>query len=119
MKHRDMLQGQVQQMQQQNTDLTTKVAKLEQERLLGNGELVKLREAFAKLQEEADLKQKRKEKLDKELKDMRQGLEAKQSEVNVKREEYARGEDTFMTCQTSIFADFTRFHADFESFKMF
>ncbi|CAE7369407.1 Cfap58, partial [Symbiodinium pilosum] len=44
-KHRDMLQGQVQQMQQQNTDLTAKVAKLEQE---------------------ADRQQKRKEKLDKD-----------------------------------------------------
>ncbi|CAK9086395.1 unnamed protein product [Durusdinium trenchii] len=92
-KHRDMLQGQVQQMQQQNTDLNAKVAKLEQERLQGNGELLKLRESFQKLQEEADKQQKRKEKLDKELKDMRQGLEAKQSEVNAKREELSRGEE--------------------------
>jgi len=92
-KHRDMLQGQVQQMQQQNTDLNAKVAKLEQERLQGNGELLKLRDAFQKLQEDAEAKQKRKEKLDKDLKDMRQGLESKQSEVNAKREELARGEE--------------------------
>eukprot|EP00913_Durusdinium_trenchii_P024893 g23366.t1 len=88
-----MLQGQVQQMQQQNTDLNAKVAKLEQDLGPGNGELLKLRESFQKLQEEADKQQKRKEKLDKELKDMRQGLEAKQSEVNAKREELSRGEE--------------------------
>jgi len=92
-KHRDMLQGQVQQMQQQNTDLTAKVAKLEQDRQQGNGELQSLREAFQKLLEEADQQQKRKEKLDKDLKDMRQGLESKQSEVNARREELAHGEE--------------------------
>eukprot|EP00439_Symbiodinium_sp_Y106_P075890 s2335_g15.t1 len=97
-KHRDMLQGQVQQMQQQNTDLTAK------DRQQGNGELQSLREAFQKLLEEADQQQKRKEKLDKDqtarntqnpqdLKDMRQGLESKQSEVNARREELAHGEE--------------------------
>eukprot|EP00930_Biecheleria_cincta_P035010 TRINITY_DN2411_c0_g1_i1.p1 TRINITY_DN2411_c0_g1~~TRINITY_DN2411_c0_g1_i1.p1 ORF type:complete len:876 (-),score=242.73 TRINITY_DN2411_c0_g1_i1:87-2714(-) len=93
-KHRDMLTGQVQQMQQQNTDLQGRVAKLEHERQLGSGELQALRETLDKLNEESDKQQRRKEKQDKDLKDLRHGLESKQSEVNAKREELARGQET-------------------------
>eukprot|EP00931_Biecheleriopsis_adriatica_P005896 TRINITY_DN107371_c0_g1_i1.p1 TRINITY_DN107371_c0_g1~~TRINITY_DN107371_c0_g1_i1.p1 ORF type:complete len:872 (+),score=341.42 TRINITY_DN107371_c0_g1_i1:172-2787(+) len=92
-KHRDMLQGQVQQMAQQNTDLTGRVGKLEQERQASAGELQGLRETLEKLLEESEYQQRRKEKLDKDLKDLRHGLESKQSEVNAKREELARGEE--------------------------
>eukprot|EP00933_Yihiella_yeosuensis_P024988 TRINITY_DN1936_c0_g1_i3.p1 TRINITY_DN1936_c0_g1~~TRINITY_DN1936_c0_g1_i3.p1 ORF type:complete len:790 (+),score=229.12 TRINITY_DN1936_c0_g1_i3:233-2602(+) len=92
-KHRDMLQGQVQQMQQQNVDLTSRVGKLEQERQAGNGELMQLREQLERLMDEGDKQQRRKEQLDKELKDLRNSLESKQSEINAKREELARDED--------------------------
>jgi len=94
-KHRDTLTGQVQQMQQQNTDLQSRVGKLEQERQLGSGELQALHETLDKLNEESDRQQRRKEKQDKDLKDLRHGLESKQSEVNAKREELARGQETY------------------------
>jgi len=92
-KHRDMLNGQVQQMQQQNMDLTARVGKLEQERQEGTGELQQLRDTLEKLLEESDRQQKRKEKLDKDLKDLRLGLESKQAEINLKKEEYAKGQE--------------------------
>merc|ERR1719160_2285033 len=42
-KHRDMLQGQVQQLDQQNKELQGKVQKLDQERMAGGNELNILR----------------------------------------------------------------------------
>merc|ERR1712151_945055 len=89
-KHRNMLQGQVVQLQTQNTDLTARVQKLEAERLAGGSELSKLQEELEELLEEADKQQKRKEKLDKDLKDLRQNMEARQNEINSKKEEFAR-----------------------------
>merc|ERR1711948_94993 len=43
-KYRDMLQGQVVQLQQQNSDLTAKVQKLEAERQAGGNELTQLQD---------------------------------------------------------------------------
>merc|ERR1712151_913734 len=63
-KHRDMLQGQVVQLQQQNSDLTGKVSKLEAERAAGGSELSALKNELEELLDEADKQQKRKEKLD-------------------------------------------------------
>merc|ERR1711920_171137 len=48
-KHRDMLQGQVVQLQQQNTDLTSRVQKLEAERAAGGNELSQLQEQLEQL----------------------------------------------------------------------
>lgn len=92
-KHRDMLQGQVGQMQQQHTDLSARVAKLELERQQGNTELFELREQLQSLVEEAERQQRRKESLDKQLKEQRQTLEARQSEINARKEELGRGKE--------------------------
>merc|ERR1712060_160542 len=101
-KHRDMLQGQVVQLQTQNTDLTARVQKLEAERLAGGSELSKLQEELEELLEEADKQQKRKEKLDKDLKDLRQSMEARQNEINSKKEEFARNTEDIAKLEKNI-----------------
>merc|ERR1719253_1679480 len=73
-KHRDMLQGQVVQLQQQNGDLTTRVGKLEQERQSGNNELTNLKEQYEQRLAEAEKEQKKKNKLDQDLKELRQEM---------------------------------------------
>jgi len=92
-KHRDMLQGQVVQLQQQNTDLTTKVQRLDAERQAGGSELADLKHQLEDLVEEGEKQQKRKEWLDKDLKDLRQKLESCQNEINAKKEEMNRNTD--------------------------
>ena len=69
-KHRDMLQGQVGQLQQQNTDLRGKVSKLDTERQAGGNELATLKSRLEKRLEDADKEAKLKERLDKDLKDL-------------------------------------------------
>lgn len=90
-KHRDMLQGQVVQLQQQNSDLNTKVAKLDAERAAGSSELASLKGDLEALNDEAEKQQKRKDKLDKDLKDLRQSMEARQNDINSKKEEFREG----------------------------
>mmetsp|Transcript_65390 Transcript_65390/g.156353 ORF Transcript_65390/g.156353 Transcript_65390/m.156353 type:complete len:869 (-) Transcript_65390:194-2800(-) len=89
-KHRDMLQGQVGQLSQQNTELTTKVSKLDSERQAGGNELATLRSRLEKRLEDAEKEAKLKERLDKDLKDMRSQLDARQNEINTLNEEKAR-----------------------------
>merc|ERR1712232_279447 len=53
-KHRDMLQGQVVQLQQQNSDLNTRVAKLEAERQAGGNELAALQDQLDQVIEDSE-----------------------------------------------------------------
>merc|ERR1712066_1162202 len=54
LKHRDMLQGQVVQLQQQNLDLTARVQKLDSERQAGGSELQALKEQLESLHEDSE-----------------------------------------------------------------
>ena len=101
-KHRDMLQGQVVQLQQQNSDLTTRVARVERERQDGNQELVDIKQEFEDLVEDGERQQNRKEKLDKDLKDLRSKLESCQNEINAKKEEYTRNFDLLSSLDKKI-----------------
>merc|ERR1719450_966544 len=85
-----MIQGSMVQLQQQNTDLNTKVQKLEAERSEGNSELANLKGQLDEVLQDAENQQKRKEKLDKDLKELRQTLETRQNEINSKKEELTR-----------------------------
>mmetsp|Transcript_87719 Transcript_87719/g.246441 ORF Transcript_87719/g.246441 Transcript_87719/m.246441 type:complete len:868 (-) Transcript_87719:149-2752(-) len=86
-KHRDMLQGQVGQLSATNSDLNARVNKLEFDRAAGGSVLSGLKEQLDQLMEEGERQQKRKEKLDMDLKDLRNALEAKQNEIALKKEE--------------------------------
>ncbi|CAE8624324.1 unnamed protein product, partial [Polarella glacialis] len=101
-KHQDMLQSQASQMQQQNVDLNARVQALELERQKGNGELVRLKEMLDQLLEEADRHQKKKEKLDQDLKDLRGALEVKQTEINTKREELMGQREGYSTLERQL-----------------
>merc|ERR1719160_1877858 len=57
-KHRDMLQGQVAQLMQQNQELQDKVTKLETEKQRGEGDVSQLREQLAGKKAEAEREQK-------------------------------------------------------------
>merc|ERR1712066_705980 len=70
-KHRDMLHGQVAQLTTTNADLKGRVEKLAQERDAGNQILMSLRDQLEQLDQECERQLKRKEKLDKDLKDLR------------------------------------------------
>mmetsp|Transcript_31244 Transcript_31244/g.67252 ORF Transcript_31244/g.67252 Transcript_31244/m.67252 type:complete len:845 (-) Transcript_31244:67-2601(-) len=101
-KYRDMLQGQVVQLQQQNTDLNGKVSNLESERSAGNSELHALRAELEALLTEAEAQQQRKDKLDRELKELRQIMEARQNEINAKRQESTRNAEQIEWFQQQI-----------------
>ena len=58
----------VQQLQAQNGELNGKVQKLEVERQTGNAELFALQDQLRRLVEDTEMQQKRKEKLDADLK---------------------------------------------------
>jgi len=92
-KHRDMLTGQVQQLQAQNGELSGKVSKLEAERQSGNAELHALQEQLRRLVEDTEMQQKRKEKLDGDLKTLRGAMELRQNEINAKQEEMRRNSE--------------------------
>eukprot|EP00747_Dinoflagellata_sp_TGD_P210717 gnl/TRDRNA2_/TRDRNA2_83982_c0_seq2.p1 gnl/TRDRNA2_/TRDRNA2_83982_c0~~gnl/TRDRNA2_/TRDRNA2_83982_c0_seq2.p1 ORF type:complete len:859 (+),score=296.61 gnl/TRDRNA2_/TRDRNA2_83982_c0_seq2:153-2729(+) len=104
-KHRDMLQGQVAQLATQNTDLHTKVAKLDAERLAENSELMNLREQLDQRVSEAEKQQQRKEKLDKELKDLRGQMEVRQNEIQAKQEEFKHNEEDIAKLEAAIKAE--------------
>mmetsp|Transcript_102163 Transcript_102163/g.284499 ORF Transcript_102163/g.284499 Transcript_102163/m.284499 type:complete len:867 (+) Transcript_102163:105-2705(+) len=101
-KHRDMLQGQVQQLQSTNAELSTKVQKLEVERQAGNSELAQLQDQLQHLIDEGDKNQKRKEKLDKDLKDLRQNMEQRQNEINAKKEEIMRNSEAISQFERAL-----------------
>jgi len=101
-KHRDMLQGQVVQLQQQNSDLTGKVQTLEAERAAGGNELADLRDELSDLLDEADKQQRQKEKLDNDLKELRQTMEGRQNEINAKREEVNRNTEAIAGVQKQL-----------------
>merc|ERR1711953_1570169 len=92
-KHRDMLQGQVGQLSQTNSDLTARVAKLEAERQAGGNVLAELRDQLDQLLMESEQMLKRKEKLDRELKDLRHTMEARQNEINTNKEIMSRNSE--------------------------
>jgi len=75
MKHKDMLQGQVQQLTQHNTELFEKVAALEAEKNKSESELDSLKGALSKAKADMEHEASVKEQLDKQLKDLRQDLD--------------------------------------------
>mmetsp|Transcript_22431 Transcript_22431/g.52690 ORF Transcript_22431/g.52690 Transcript_22431/m.52690 type:complete len:868 (+) Transcript_22431:33-2636(+) len=101
-KHRDMLQGQVQQLHSTNGELSAKVQKLEVERQAGSSELQMLQDQLQHLVEEGDKHQKRKEKLDKDLKDLRMNMEQRQNEINSKKEELSRNSEAISQLEKNL-----------------
>merc|ERR1712232_448337 len=85
--------GQVGQLTQTNQDLGANVQRLENERAAGGSALEELREQLNNMVEEAEQQQKRKEQLDKNLKDLRQAMENRQNEINANREEKMRNDE--------------------------
>lgn len=101
-KQRDMLEGTVTQMQQQNVDLTSRAHKLELERQEGSTELSHFRDQLEHYLEEAEKQQRRKERLDKELKELRTTLESRQSEINAKQDELGKARDSVQQVEKQL-----------------
>jgi len=104
-KHRDMLHGQVGQLSQTNADLNTRVSKLDAERQSGGNVLAGLKDQLEQLLAESERQQKRKEKLDKDLKELRHTMETRQNEINTKKEEHARNADNIANSEGELAAE--------------
>merc|ERR1712066_842514 len=75
LKTRDKLEGQVQKMTQDNISLTETVQKHESEKLQGEVEITNLRDMLSAKRTEAERELRRRERLDKELQELKQTLE--------------------------------------------
>jgi len=86
-KHRDMLQAQVSQQQTSYNAFQKKVSKLEQEKAANEESLDKLKELLADKKVMAEAKAREKEKLDHQLKESREVVDARQKDIEAKQEE--------------------------------
>merc|ERR1711959_81572 len=80
-KQRDTFQGQVQRLTQENTDLNERVQKLDTEKLQGETEVQNLKDMLSTKKTEAEREQRRKERLEKELAELRQNLDQRTKEL--------------------------------------
>jgi chromosome segregation ATPase len=78
LKTRDKLEGQVQKMTNDNISLTETVQKHESEKLQGEVEITNLRDMLSAKKTEAERELRRRERLDKELQELKQTLESRQ-----------------------------------------
>eukprot|EP00928_Gymnodinium_smaydae_P081128 TRINITY_DN646_c0_g3_i2.p1 TRINITY_DN646_c0_g3~~TRINITY_DN646_c0_g3_i2.p1 ORF type:complete len:867 (+),score=304.02 TRINITY_DN646_c0_g3_i2:144-2744(+) len=104
-KHRDMLQGSVGQLSMTNQELQQKVQKLEAEKLSGGNIYHALKEELEQLLAEAERQQKRKEKLDKDLKDLRHNMEIRQNEINAKKEDKTKLDEAIAKMEADVAAE--------------
>jgi len=107
-KHRDMLHAQVAQLQQQHADLTATVQKLEVERQAGGSELAIVKGELEDLVVRNEEQLKRKEQLDRELKESRQAMEALQNEINARKDEKNRNAEAIAQLDGQLTAEKTR-----------
>jgi len=101
-KHRDMLSGQVGQLQTQNSDLGLKVQKLEAERAASSSNLLQLQEELQKLLDDNEQQLKKKDKVEKEMKEVRNTIELTQNEINAKKEVLNRSEEALAQLESQV-----------------
>lgn len=101
-KHRDMLSGQVGQLQTQNSDLGLKVQKLEAERQASSSNLLQLQEELQKLLDDNEQQLKKKDKVEKEMKEVRNTIELTQNEINAKKEVLNRNEEALAQLESQV-----------------
>jgi len=104
-KLRDMLQLQVMQSEQQHADLIARVQKLEAERHTGGIELADLKEQLAQRLLDPEMEQKRKEKLDKDVKEMRYSMDTRQSEIDAKKSEMNQNAEVISQLEVQLRAE--------------
>lgn len=104
-KLRDMLQLQVMQSEQQHADLIARVQKLEAERHTGGIELADLKEQLAQRLLDAEMEQKRKEQLDKDVKEMRCSMDTRQSEIDAKKSEMNQNAEVISQLEVQLRAE--------------
>jgi chromosome segregation ATPase len=80
-KHRNMLEGQVLQLTAQNTELHSRVRKLDSEKVQEEAEIKQVKDSLAQKKAEAEANLARKERLDRDLKDLRTALDNRHSDI--------------------------------------
>jgi len=90
-KHRDLLQSQVSQLQGQQNGYQNKVNKLESEKLAGSEAVQQLKEQLAVKKAAVEKEQHEKEKLDENLRDLRELIEGKQGDIELMKQDVQLG----------------------------
>eukprot|EP00921_Rhytidocystis_pertsovi_P015388 GHVQ01024470.1.p1 GENE.GHVQ01024470.1~~GHVQ01024470.1.p1 ORF type:complete len:890 (-),score=136.23 GHVQ01024470.1:368-3037(-) len=93
-KERDLLSQTVAQLSTQNSELFENVQDLESRKAQGESEIQGLRELLQTKKTEAEREQRRKERLDKELKELRQTLEQRHAELKIKQTQMQQEKET-------------------------
>eukprot|EP00742_Colponemidia_sp_Colp-10_P001279 GILJ01001378.1.p1 GENE.GILJ01001378.1~~GILJ01001378.1.p1 ORF type:complete len:869 (-),score=252.53 GILJ01001378.1:154-2760(-) len=90
-KERDMQNATIGALRRENTDLYERVQKMENDKLNADTEIQNLKDMIATKKAETEREQRRKERLEKELKELRQTLEQRHQELKQKQNMITQG----------------------------